>query len=198
MDGIDFHPALHGFRKHRGCGTAILQCRLEQEHAILKGKTLYQVYIDLTKAYDTLDRDRTLLLLEGYGVGDNVCRILRNFWDRLTLCAKQGGYYSRHLIPCERGVTTEADLELVAAAQKETFSKMQQWMMHAAGITGSLEAAKTAILEGQWSTVASVSDTAVQGLEILESLTRFISTVLIATKALGSVDSGSIFFYSWW
>ena len=57
---IKFHEALHGFRKKRGCGTAILQCRLEQERTILQGWMLFQVFLDLTKAYDTFDRVRTL------------------------------------------------------------------------------------------------------------------------------------------
>ena len=76
---ITFHPGLHGFRKKRGCGTAILECKLEQEKAIFQGHTLFQAFVDLTKAYDTLDRDRTLEILTGYGVGSNVTRILRRF-----------------------------------------------------------------------------------------------------------------------
>ena len=32
-------------------------------------------------------------------------RILRLFWDRLTLVPRQSGYYSRHLIDSQRGVT---------------------------------------------------------------------------------------------
>jgi hypothetical protein len=32
------------------------------------------------KAYDTLDRDRTLLILEWYRVGRKVWRVLCNFW----------------------------------------------------------------------------------------------------------------------
>lgn len=103
--GIELHDAIHGFRKRRGCGTAILECRLEQERAICQGETLFQVFLDLTKAYDTLDRERTLLILEQYGVGPNVCRILRTFWDRLQLCPCQGGYYGRRTINSQRGVT---------------------------------------------------------------------------------------------
>jgi hypothetical protein len=103
--GIQFHEVLHGFRKGRGTGTAILHCRLEQERTLLKGETLYQVFLDLTKAYDTLDCSCTLAILEGYGVGPNTLCILRTFWDGLVLCAKQGGYYGRDLIDSQRGVT---------------------------------------------------------------------------------------------
>ena len=91
--GIQFHDALHGFRKKRGCGTAILECQLEQERALHQGETLFQVFLDLTKAYDTLDRKRTLKILAQYGVGPNILRLLEGFWNDLVLCAQQGGHY---------------------------------------------------------------------------------------------------------
>ena len=103
--GIQFHDALHGFRKGRGTGTAILHCRLEQEQALMKGETLYQIFLDLTKAYDTLDRERSLAIFEEYGIGPSVRSLLRNFWHALSLCPKQGGYYGRKLIDSQRGVT---------------------------------------------------------------------------------------------
>jgi len=103
--GIEFHDALHGFRKRRGCGTAVLECRLEQERALYNGETLFQVFLDLTKAYDTLDRERTLLILKEYGVGDNTLRLLDTFWQRLKLCPRQAGYYARQLVDSQRGVT---------------------------------------------------------------------------------------------
>ena len=103
--GIQFHDALHGFRKGRGCGTAILECRLEQECSLYNGETLFQVFLDLTKAYDTLDRERTLTILSTYGVGPNTIRLMEAFWKDLVLCTWQGGYFGRKLIQSERGVT---------------------------------------------------------------------------------------------
>ena len=103
--GIHFHDALHGFRKKRGCRTTILECRLEQERTLYQGRTLFQVFLDLTKAYDMLDRERMLLLLEQYGVGPNTLHLLKIFWDNLELCSRQGGYYRRTLIKSNRGVT---------------------------------------------------------------------------------------------
>ena len=78
---------------------------MEQEKALCQGTTLFQVFLDLTKAYDTLDRERTLALLQGYGMGPNSLCLLKCFWDGLVLCAKQGGYYGRELIQSDRGVT---------------------------------------------------------------------------------------------
>ena len=51
------------------------------------------IFLDLTKAYDALDRSRCMEILEGYGVGPNPRRLLINYWRRLTMVARAGGYY---------------------------------------------------------------------------------------------------------
>jgi hypothetical protein len=72
QNGIEFEDSLHGFRPGRGTGTATLALKLiMQKNLHGGGQTLFQVLLDLKKAYDTLDRDRTLLILERYGVGPN-------------------------------------------------------------------------------------------------------------------------------
>jgi hypothetical protein len=48
-------------------------------------KTLYQVFLDLTKACDTLDHDRTMLILEGYGVGPKLPNFIRRIWEGHTI-----------------------------------------------------------------------------------------------------------------
>ena len=68
------------------------------------GKPLYQIFIDVSKAYDGLDRDRTLIVLRDYGVGEKVLRILNNFWDTHTIIPRQRGFYGTPF-PAERGVT---------------------------------------------------------------------------------------------
>jgi Reverse transcriptase (RNA-dependent DNA polymerase) len=92
---IQYDDMLHGFRPGRGTGTAILEAKLRLDKSLQQGKTLSQVFLDLSKAYDTLDRDRTIQLLQAYGVGPRSLRILENFWENLQLVPKQGGYYGR-------------------------------------------------------------------------------------------------------
>jgi hypothetical protein len=65
---------------------------------------LYQIFIDLAKAYDTLDRGRTIEILAGYGVGKRTLRLLTNFWDSLIVLERQGGYHSS-AFTAGRGVT---------------------------------------------------------------------------------------------
>jgi hypothetical protein len=44
---------------------------------------LYQVFLDLTKAYDTLDHDHTLSILEAYGVGPHIRATIQTVWELL-------------------------------------------------------------------------------------------------------------------
>ena len=62
------------------------------------------IFLDLTKAYDALDRSRCLGILEGYGVGPGARRLLHNYWHRLTMAARAEGYYGK-TFKGERGVT---------------------------------------------------------------------------------------------
>jgi hypothetical protein len=66
-----FHDAIHGFREGRGTGTATIEAKLLMQLAARSNKPLHMVFMDLKKAYDTLDRDRTMKILKGYGVGEN-------------------------------------------------------------------------------------------------------------------------------
>jgi hypothetical protein len=57
------------------------------------GRPLYQIFIDFSKAYPSMDRGRTLEILEGYGVGLRTLRIFRNYWGNERFVARQGGFY---------------------------------------------------------------------------------------------------------
>ena len=62
------------------------------------------IFLDLTKAYDALDRSRILEILEGYGVEQWVRRLLQAYWSKSTMMARAGGYYGTGF-KGERGVT---------------------------------------------------------------------------------------------
>ena len=73
---ITFHNVLHGFRAGRGTGTVTLEAKLLQQLAAMREEVLYVIFLDLTKAYDALDRSRCLDILEGYGVGPGARKLL--------------------------------------------------------------------------------------------------------------------------
>ena len=90
---ITYHDALHGFRAGRGTGTATLEANLLQQLAAMREEVLYVIFLDLTKAYEALDRFRSLDILEGYGVGTQARRLLRAYWRKSTMVARAGGYF---------------------------------------------------------------------------------------------------------
>jgi hypothetical protein len=79
---IDFHPSLHGFRQQCGIGICILEAKLQMQLASDLCQPLYQVFLDLMKAYNTLDRDRTFGIpfpaWHGVHQGDNISPIVFN------------------------------------------------------------------------------------------------------------------------
>ena len=101
---ITYHDALHGFRAGCGTGTATLKAKLLQQLAAMREEVLYVIFLDLTKAYDALDRSKCLEILEGCGVGPSARRLLMTYWRRLTMVARSGGYYGK-AFKGERGVT---------------------------------------------------------------------------------------------
>ena len=103
-ESIVFHDTLHGFCRTRGTGTGVMEAKLSQQLAVLRQEPFYAIFLDLKKAYDALDRKRTLAILEGYGVGPNVIQLLRNFWEQQQVVAKQSGFFGE-AFPATRGVT---------------------------------------------------------------------------------------------
>ena len=62
---ITYHDVLHGFRAGRGtgistleAGTATLEAKLLKQLAALREEVLYEIFLDMHKAYNALDRSR--------------------------------------------------------------------------------------------------------------------------------------------
>jgi hypothetical protein len=90
---IKLHDSLHGGLPHRGTGTAIMEAKLNQQLAWVDQEPLYQIYLDLRKAYDALDRGRCFEILAGYGVGPNLLCLQKQFWDDAKMVCPAGGNY---------------------------------------------------------------------------------------------------------
>ena len=52
---VVLHDALHGFREGRGAGTATLEANMSQQLAGLAYEPLFQVFLDVSKSYDSMD-----------------------------------------------------------------------------------------------------------------------------------------------
>jgi hypothetical protein len=54
-------------------------------------RPFYGVFLDLRKAFDAMDRERCLIVLEGYGAGPRMIRLIRGFWgDAIMVCRAAG------------------------------------------------------------------------------------------------------------
>jgi len=77
--------------------------KLTMQHMFCIGQLYYQIFLDVSMAYDLLDRDQILLLLEDDGVGPNVLHILKNFWMYHTIILQQCGFHGKPF-PVECGI----------------------------------------------------------------------------------------------
>lgn len=76
---IIFHEALHGYVPGRGMGTAIMSAKLFQQLTHINQRQVRPVFIDLHKAFDSIDCEHTLEILSGYGLGPKACALLQTY-----------------------------------------------------------------------------------------------------------------------
>jgi hypothetical protein len=93
LNALPLHEALQGCRNGHGMGTAILEAKLAQQLAHLEQELYYGVFLDLKKVFDAMDRERCLLILEGYGAGPNMVCLICNFWQDATMVCRVPGNY---------------------------------------------------------------------------------------------------------
>lgn len=70
-----------GFRSQRGTPDMIFAVRQLQEKCLEQRMDLFMVFIDLTKAYDTVNRELLWKLLARYGIPERLILIIRNMHE---------------------------------------------------------------------------------------------------------------------
>jgi hypothetical protein len=96
----------------RGTGTASIEAKLAQQLAWRDQCPLYEIYVDLKKAYDAIDRGCMMKILKAYGVGPKLLRLQNLFWENAKLICCAGGCYGSPFAT-KRGVTQGGPLSLV-------------------------------------------------------------------------------------
>ena len=86
------HDALHRLRGGQGTGTATLEAKLFQHLGGLAHELLFQMFLDIRKAYDPLDREKYIEVMRGYGVGPNITQLLNSYWERQRIAPKTGKF----------------------------------------------------------------------------------------------------------
>ena len=77
LHAISFYDEVHGFHKRRGTRTAIGETKFEMQIATCESETICQVFLDLKKVNDSMDRETVLMLLEKYRMGPNLLACIR-------------------------------------------------------------------------------------------------------------------------
>ena len=71
----------HGFVHGRSCTTQLLAVLDKWTNAIDHGESIDAIYLDFTKAFDTVPHQRLLVKLKGYGIGGKVLQLIAAFLD---------------------------------------------------------------------------------------------------------------------
>ncbi len=106
---IEFHDCLHRGLSKRGTGTALIKAKLVQQLAWGNQCPLYEIYVDLKKANDAINRGHMMEILKAYGVGPNLLRLQNSSWENAKLVCPAGGCYGS-LCAAQRGVTQGSPL----------------------------------------------------------------------------------------
>ena len=93
LNVYELHDALHGCHNQRGTGTAGIEAKLAQQLVHLEQVPFYRVFLDLKKAFDAMDWERCILILEGYGVRPNMIWLIHNFWHNAMLVCRASRNY---------------------------------------------------------------------------------------------------------
>jgi len=80
-----------GFRANRSTMDPIFTLRQLQEKSIEQQQPLYMVFIDFTKAFDTVDRNMLWKVLEHYGCPDNIVKIMQEFHNGMQATVRVDG-----------------------------------------------------------------------------------------------------------
>ena len=123
---LQLHDVLNGFRDGRRTGMAIMELKLSQELTSIYQDSLFLVFLDLKKAYDTMDQERPLITPEGCGVGPRLCGLLETFWGHQQVVPKQNGFHGPAL-PATQG-TTQGGLVLSTLFNVVVDNVIKTWL----------------------------------------------------------------------
>ena len=77
-----------GFRQGRGCMDKVFAVRQVCEKFVANGKDVFWTFMDLEKAYDTIDRHGMWQKLKVYGVGGKLLKAVQIFYIDSRACVR--------------------------------------------------------------------------------------------------------------
>ena len=77
-----FSPLLVGFRKNHSTENALLNIIEKWKHALDKGKKIGTIFMDLSKAFDTLNHNLLLAKLNAYGFSFHAIKFIQSYLSK--------------------------------------------------------------------------------------------------------------------
>ena len=90
-----FHPNQFGFRKHMSCELALNSIIENWRFSLNKNEDVVSIFLDLRKAFDSIDHDLLLAKLPYYGFSKQTINLLKNYLTDRKFCVKIGDFLSR-------------------------------------------------------------------------------------------------------
>ena len=81
----------YGFRKNHSTQSTALEIIDRLMISMDKGKTLLEIFLDFSKAFDTLDHEILLYKLKYYGIKDKALFLFRNYLTNRRQYTELGG-----------------------------------------------------------------------------------------------------------
>lgn len=102
---LDVYVEMLGFRKNRSTEDMLNVIRMLQEFGRDHQIPLYFCFIDLTKAYDSIDRETLWIVLARAGVPPKMINIIRSFHDDMRAAVRIDGKLSEWLLDSGKAVS---------------------------------------------------------------------------------------------
>uniref|UniRef100_A0A183TJ67 Reverse transcriptase domain-containing protein n=1 Tax=Schistocephalus solidus TaxID=70667 RepID=A0A183TJ67_SCHSO len=84
----------YGFHRHRGTSNMIFAARQLQEKCQERQTPLYITYADMTKAFDTVNREGLWKVIQKFGCPEQFMHMVRQLHDGMTACVTDSGTVS--------------------------------------------------------------------------------------------------------
>jgi len=112
-------------------GMARIEATLAQQLTYIEQEALFQTFIDLKKAYDSMDCERFLEIMKGYGVGLIMLRLIETFWNFTILVYWVIMYYDK-TFKAYHGVMQEGTF-LPYIFNVMVYAIMREWLRQVLG-----------------------------------------------------------------
>jgi hypothetical protein len=87
----------YGFQKGKGTNEALKKANEKIAKALHEGKRVGAIFIDLQKAFDTINREILIQKIRNYGLPEDFCGVLECYLSERTCCVKIDQTYSQQL-----------------------------------------------------------------------------------------------------